>query len=122
MNKQEIIAILESYKALEDQRTEDMLHHGYDNTEESKKRKAALDQAIEAIRNPKPEWIPCEDQTPENDDEDRIVITSGGNTAIVTNYNNGFNCTSFSREHEIKGVKAWFYLPENFGEYEGGRE
>ena len=122
MNKQEIIAILESYKALEDQRTEDMLHHGYDNTEESKKRKAALDQAIEFIRHPKPEWIPCEDQMPKNSDEDRIVITSGGNTAIVTNYYNGFNCLSHNREHEIEDVKAWFYLPENFGEHEGGGE
>lgn len=123
MNKQEIIAILESFKALEDQRTEDMLNQGYDNTEESKKRKAALDQAIEAIRNPKPEWIPCKERMPENSDDDMIVVTMGGRTEVVTNYNNGFNCTSWSgRKHEMKGIKAWFYLPESFGEHEGDEE
>lgn len=83
----------------------------------SKRQMDAIDDAIEAIRNPKPEWIPCKDQMPENSDDDSIVVTSGGRTAIVTNYNNGFNCTSISgRKHEIEDVLAWFYLPEEYEE------
>lgn len=49
MTNEEIIAILESYKKYEDSRTEDLLHHGYDNTKEATKRKEALDEAIKAL-------------------------------------------------------------------------
>jgi hypothetical protein len=82
----------------------------------SKRQMDAIDDAIEAIRNPKPEWIPCKDQMPENSDHDTIVATSGGGTAVVTNYNNGFNCTTYCREHEMEGILAWFYLPEEYEE------
>ena len=60
MTNEEIITILESYKSTEDQRTEDLLHHGYDNTKEATKRKEALDEAIKIISVPereKGEWI-----------------------------------------------------------------
>ena len=57
MTNEEIIAILESYKNYEDNRTEDLLHHGYDNTKEATKRKEALDEAIKAISENKGEWI-----------------------------------------------------------------
>lgn len=112
MNNNEKLAIIAKLEAI---RT---MH-----PELTKEEKAALLIAATAVADQgKPAWIPCGDQMPKNNDEDRVVITSGGNTAIVTNYNNGFNCTSFDRKHEIKGVKAWFYLPENFGEYEGEEE
>jgi len=52
--REEIIAILESYKKYEDNRTEDSLHHGYDNTKEAKRRKEALDEAIKALSLPEP--------------------------------------------------------------------
>ena len=83
----------------------------------------ALLVAAKAIADQgKPEWIPCEDQMPENSDDDKIVVTCGGGVSLVTNYNQGFNRTSFSGAHEIEGVKAWFYLPEDFGEYKGEEE
>lgn len=83
----------------------------------SKRQMDAIDDAIEAIRNPKPEWIPCKDQMPENSDDDTIVVTSGEGTAIVTNYNNGFNCTSHTgRKYEMKDILAWFYLPDEYEE------
>lgn len=85
----------------------------------SKRQMGAIDDAIEAIRNPKPEWIPCKDQMPKNSDNDMIVVTAGGRTEVVTNYNNGFNCTSWSgRKHEMKDILAWFYLPEEYKEEE----
>ena len=55
MTNEEIIAILESYKNYEDSRTEDLLHHGYDNTKEATKRKEALDEAIKALSVPERE-------------------------------------------------------------------
>lgn len=59
MTNKEIITILENYKNFEDNRTEDLLHHGYDNTKEATKRKEALDEAIKALSVPereKGEW------------------------------------------------------------------
>lgn len=57
MTNEEIIAILESYKNYEDSRTEDLLHHGYDNTKEAIKRKEALDEAIKALFVPEGIYI-----------------------------------------------------------------
>ena len=45
MTREEVIAILESYKKVEDNRTETLLHYGCDNTKEATKRKEALDLA-----------------------------------------------------------------------------
>lgn len=66
MTNEEIIAILESYKNYEDSRTEDLLHHGYDNTKEAIKRKEALDEAIKAISENKGEWLIVVDKYYEN--------------------------------------------------------
>lgn len=57
MTREEIIAILESYKSFEDNRTENLLHHGYDNTKASRKRKEALDEAIKALSENKGDLI-----------------------------------------------------------------
>ena len=58
MTSEEIIAILESYKSFEDNRTEELSYHGYDNSKASRKRKEALDEAIKALSVPKKgEWV-----------------------------------------------------------------
>lgn len=50
MTREETIEILESYKNIEDNRVEDMLRLGFDDSKESQKRKDALDRAILAMR------------------------------------------------------------------------
>ena len=60
MTREEVIAILESYKKVEDDRTETLLHYGCDNTKEATKRKEALDLAIKILSVPereKGEWV-----------------------------------------------------------------
>ena len=80
----------------------------YDN---AFKFKEACETAIKIMQESRG-WIMCKDQMPENSEWDNIVVTSGGRTEIVTNYYNGFNCRKDSREYEMKGVIAWFPLPE----------
>ena len=52
MTNNEIIAILDCYKSIEDQRTEELSYHGYNNSKEAKRRKEALDDAIKILSVP----------------------------------------------------------------------
>lgn len=76
--------------------------------------KEACEVAIKYMKENKPSWILCEDRMPENSNEDKIVITSGGAVSLVSNYYNGFNTSDDGRgkEHQITDVIAWFPLPE----------
>ena len=91
--REEVIAILESYKSTEDQRTEYLLHHGYDNTKEAIKRKEALDEAIKALSVPereKGEWIEKEGY----DGDTYYDCSACGNSWITiegTPWNNGMD-------------------------------
>lgn len=121
MTNEEIIAILESYKNYEDSRTEDLLHHGYDNTKEATKRKEALDKAIKAISENKGEWIPVSERLPEKNVW--VLVTVEQNEMRYqeimrrNNYKEGWtdNINFYTDE-----ITAWQPLPEPYKE--GGNE
>ena len=92
MTSEEIISILENYKSFEDNRTEELAHHGYDNSKASRKRKEALDEAIKVLSVPereKGEWI--------------AQYHSGGNYDVYK-----CSCCDYSKEYCIIGHKDHF--------------
>lgn len=109
--REEVIAILESYKSTEDQRTEYLLHHGYDNTKEAIKRKEALDEAIKALSVPereKGEWIPVSERLPEDRGNYIIDYTNEFGEFVDISYFDKYGFWSSSN------VIAWQPLPEPY--------
>lgn len=120
MTNEEIIEILESYKSFEDNRTEDLLHHGYDNTKASRKRKETLDEAIKALSVPERKWIPVSERLPEDSQRVNITIQNDYTVYVTTATWDGMRGHFYNLGRTLYDVVAWRELPEPYKE--GGNE
>lgn len=93
-------------------RLEVMYREAEDNDNETKE---ALFYAIEALKE-KPQWVPCSERLPEEDEEYLIEWDAGWGAEIrIVDYSQGGKYWySDATGYEYRGVIAWMPLPTTY--------